>query len=274
MYNKVIKISGKQKGPTSIILTGVHGNERCGLKAFNKILPNLKIKKGKVLFLYANPKALEKNKRFIEYDLNRLFIDTKILTAKQKKSYEFKRVQLLKKYCNQSDVLLDIHASSNPKSQPFVICEKNARDIAKYFPINLIVSGFDKVEPGGTDYYMNKIKKIGITLECGYLGDLKSVDVAKKGIISFLKARGHIINDLKINKKQSDIKMYKKYFSKSNNFILSKDFKDFEVLRKGQVIGKDGKKEIRSPKKSIILFAHNCKNIGQEAFLLGEKRSP
>jgi len=268
----MIEIVGKQKGPTSIILAGVHGNEVCGIKAFKQIISTLKIEKGKIIFAYGNPRAIKANVRFTEANLNRMFKDDNFLSSKEKESYEYQRAQVLKKYFDQCDTLFDIHASYTKKSNPFIICQSNSKDITKYLPVNLAVSGFDKVEPGGTDYYMNKNNKIGITIECGYLGDPLTTEIAINSILAFIKACGHITNDLSINK-QSYINMYSICKTKTNNFTLSKSFNDFEIIQKGQTIGIDGKKEVKATKDSVILFARNTQQSGNEAFLLGEKKN-
>ena len=270
MYENIIELMGKEPGPTSIILVGVHGNEKCGVEALNKILPNLEIQKGKVFFAYGNPKAIDQNVRYTEANLNRMFKPEETLSEKEKGNYEYSRAQFLKKYLDQSDVLLDIHASFTPTSQRFVICELNSKDIVKYLPFNLIVSGFDQIEPGGTDYYMNSIGKIGICVECGYLGDQKSVAIAEESIFTFLRARGHIAGEKQLFN-QDYVQMYSIYITK-NNFKLAKEFSDFEEIKSGQLIGLDGQEKIQAQKDSVILFAINVEVGGEEAFLLGEKK--
>ena len=270
MDEEIIKITGKAKGATSIVLVGVHGDEKCGIAALEKILPTLAIERGTVLFGYGNPRAITANKRYAEANLNRMFCDEN-LTPKEKDSYEYKRAQFLKNYLNKADALLDIHASSVPGSKAFVICEANAKEIVKFFPINFAVSGFDKVEPGGTDHYMNSKGKIGICLECGYMKDSQTTQLAEAGIFAFLKARGHLNNNL-ISNKQAYIQMFKKYFAKTDKFVLSKPFENFEVIESNQLIGIDGQEEIKAPKKSLILFAHNGEKVGEEVFLLGEEK--
>jgi succinylglutamate desuccinylase len=268
---RITKLVGRKKGTTSIILVGVHGDEKCGIEALKNNLPSLKIEYGTVLFAYGNPRAIKINKRFTEANLNRMF-DENQLKEKDRKTYEYKRAQFLKTYLNQADALLDIHASFTPTSKPFVICEGNAKGVIEYLPADLIVSGFDKIEPGGTDYYMNSIGKIGICMECGYLGNPESTKIAEKSIFAFLKARGHISNNIQA-KKQSYIRMYNLYSTKTNNFTLSKTFYDFEEISKNEIVGKDGRKEVKTKKDSIILFARNREKTGEEAFLLGEKKN-
>jgi len=271
MLDEIIELKSQNKGPTSIVLVGVHGNEICGIKALKNILPRLKVIKGRVLFGYGNPKAIKANKRFLEANLNRMFKEDKLLSKNDKKSYEYSRAQFLKKYLKQADILLDIHASFTPNSRSFAICEPKARRIAKYLPVNLVVSGFNRLEPGGTDYYMSSIGKTGICVECGYLGDTKSVNVAEKSILAFLGARGNIEKKV-VPRKQSYMQMYYLYTTKTNNFVLSESFNDFEKVSKGQVIGIDGGKKVVAKKDGIILFARNRKQVGDEAFLVGQKK--
>ncbi len=271
MFEEITQLTGKEKGSTSIILAGIHGDEKCGVEALRKILPNLEIERGRILFGYGNPRAIEAHQRFTEANLNRMFKSDDVLSKNEKGSYEYKRAQFLKNYLNLADALFDIHASSIPETKPFVICEENAKGIVEYLPVDLVVSGFDKVEPGGTDYYMNSIGKIGICVECGYLGNPKSAQIAEESIFAFLKARRHITSDI-TPRIQSYVRIYKKYHTKTDKFTLSKPFENFEVVEEDQLIGIDGEEEIKATKQSLILFAHNCKKIGGEAFLLGEKK--
>lgn len=273
MREDIIEYIGIEPGPTSIILVGVHGDEKCGPEALDKMLPILKIKRGRVLIGYGNPIAIQQDVRFVESNLNRMFKPDHMLSEKDKESYEYNRAQFLKKYFIQSDVLLDIHASSTPASQKFLICEENSTDIVKYLPFPVIVSGFDNVEPGGTDYYMNQIGKIGICAECGYESDKISTVVAIETIKAFLRIQGHIEGKIELQN-QTFIQMKELYLTETNNFYLSRLFNDFEIIEENELIGVDGDKEVRASKESIILFAKNRQRVGEEAFLLGEIKRP
>jgi succinylglutamate desuccinylase len=267
---KIFEILGKEKGPTSIILAGTHGDEVCGVQIFEKILPLLKIEKGRVLFGFGNPLAIEKGERFVEANLNRMFKEKSLLSEKEKSSYEYRRAQFLKKYLDQADALLDVHASFVAESEAFIICERHSLKIANYLPFDTVLSGLDELQPGGTDYYMNKIGGFGICVECGFLGDPFSAQRAEKSIFSFLIARGHIGGVLDPCAKSRILKAYKLYFTKTNKFRLAKPFKDFETIAAGRVIGADGEEEIRAQKDSIILFARDRNQSNDEAFLLAE----
>jgi len=269
MIQEITIITSNQKGPRSVVLVGVHGNETCGMKALESILPALVIEKGTVTFIQANPRAIVANKRFIEANLNRMFKDDYLLSDIEKTSYEYKRAQQLKKYLSQAEVLLDVHASMSKNSKSFIICEEVGFDIAQYLPADSMVSGFDVVQPGGTDYYMNKIGKIGICMECGYRNDQQSDTVAIQTIYAFLKTRGHI-SGVVTPKKQLHMRVYDIYITKTNKFVLTKPFADFEFIKKGNLMGIDGNIEVRAKKDSFVLFAENSDKLGSEVFLLGE----
>jgi succinylglutamate desuccinylase len=263
------------QGVNSAIFVGVHGDEICGIQAVKEITENLQIDSGSVLFVFANPNAIKANTRMTEFNLNRAFKNESEYDKETKKTYEYKRAQELKKYLDNVDVLLDIHSSFSEESEPFIICEKNANDIVKFFPkeFSKIAYGFDSKQPGGTDYYMNSLGKIGICIECGSHQNPNAGILAKKTTLQFLKIRGHIkgvpvLEGEKIDREY--IQVTDLYYTKSDNFRLSKDFADFEGLSQGSIIGKDGEEDIISRKDSLILFARNREEIGQEGFLLAE----
>lgn len=271
MYEDIIKITGKAPGPVSIILAGVHGDETCGVAALSYLLPVLTVERGTVLIGLGNPRAVLAGQRFMETNLNRLFCDDSQLSAREINTYEYERAQYLKKYLNQTSALLDIHASNTPGSQPFIICESGAKGIIEYLPMNLVVSGFDAVQPGGSDYFMNRQGKIGICVECGYIGDPLSMVTAKKSIIAFLQARGHNAGSIQPNR-QSYLQINFLYKTKTANFVLAKSFADFECVAVGQLIGFDGEEKIFCNQAGVILFARSRSSVGAEAFLLGEKK--
>jgi succinylglutamate desuccinylase len=269
MYEDMRKLNGDEPGPTSIVLAGVHGDERCCVDALLSVMADVGNIRGRVFYGFGNPRAIGSGVRYVEANLNRLFRDPGSLTYGESRSYEYSRSTFLKKYLDQADALLDLHASFTENSSPFLICEANSKGITEYLPISMVVSGFDSVEPGGTDYYMNSIGKIGICAECGYLGDPDSEKVARRTITAFLGARGHMATPV-VTRSQKHIRMCSIYLTRTDHFVLRKSFSDFEEIRNGEIIGIDGDATIRAEKDGVILFARNRNKTGEEAYLLGE----
>lgn len=269
--NKPIIIESNQPGPTVAILGGVHGNETCGVFAL-KELQNITIKKGKLMLIYGNPLAIEQSVRFVEQNLNRMFCNDADLSPHLKASYEYQRSREILPYLDQADYSLDLHASFTPGSEPFIICERNALPFVQYLPQRRVCYGFTELEPGGTDGYMNKQGKVGICIECGYLGDPKSTQLSILSAQLFLQTLGMLSAvNLMTNKNQYYNQAYELYYTKTDSFKLKRLFQDFEKIKAGEIIGSDGGTPIISQVEQMILFARNRSAIGTEAFLLVKK---
>jgi predicted deacylase len=271
MTEDVVVREGRMPGPVSVVLAGIHGNEICGVQAFERILPSLSIERGRVFFCLGNPRSIAQNVRFTEANLNRLFKPEELLSAAERRSYEYGRAQFLKTYLDQAEVLLDIHASRNTHSMRFVICEESGYALASALPVERVVSGFDDVQPGGTDYYMNREGKVGICVECGFLGDPHSAHVAEESLHAFLAARGHIKGETRSTAQQR-LAVRSMYITKTGPFTLERPFRDFENVARNEVIGYDGGVPVCADEDGFILFAGFRAGAGEEAFLLGQKK--
>lgn len=261
---KVIEKKGKQPGKTLVVLAGVHGNEVCGVRAFDNLVYDLEITSGKVYFIYSNLKAISQNKRFIEQNLNRCFL--KEQNEEIGESLEGRTAREIIPYLIEADAMLDVHASFTKDSKPFVICDESQMEKAKIFDSDLSVCNFDEFERGSTDYYMNLQRKPGFCFECGFLGDPKTQEIAEKAIISFLTYFGAIEGEVNL-KKQTKLKLNGLYFNRNGAFRLERYFSDFEKLKERTLIGYDREGEVYADGGSYILFARNREKLNEECFL-------
>lgn len=266
----MFRIKTNKPGKTVTIMGGVHGNEVCGVSVVGEFSKKLKINRGIVNLIIGNPKAVVANTRHVEMNLNRAFLGLSCLTKAQRATYESKRAKEIMPYLKESDALLDIHSSGTPGSVPFIICEEHSYEVVKYLPFKIVTSGWDNLEPGATDGFVNKNGGQGICVECGHHDDPKAIETARKTAMVFLwllGIKGKPKNFSTV--RQTFVKMWHIHITK-NNFELSRNFKDFEKIKKGTLIGADGSKKIKAPKDCYILFARNRQSAGEEAFLLGE----
>lgn len=257
----IIKFIGRKEWNTTVIMTGVHWNERSGLAAFQKILPEIKIDRWIVYFITANLQALEKNIRFVEKNMNRCF-------RKKIKwnSYEENRTREIRKILNKSDYLLDVHNTTNKISEPFLIWEEVK--FRKYFPVQKFLSGIDPIQQWWSDWYMLNIWKVWFCLESGSIYDPNWPINAEKSIINFLKLTGNIEGKAEIlADNQKHIACKKMYKCKTNNFKLSRKFKDFDEVKKWEIIWIDGWKKVVAKEDWLVLFAHDWDQIGKECFV-------
>jgi len=257
------------KWNTTVIMVWVHGNEFSWIEILDEIIKSLDINNWKVYFIYANLKAIEKKIRFIEKNLNRCF-----LIDKKWSTYEEKRALEIIEILNKADYLLDIHNTISTNSSLEILITTHI-DYAKYFNVDKVVSNIDDIQKGWSDWYMDCIWKKWFCLECGsiYFWDKnKTLELAKNSIINFLKVTWNINWIPKeYNLKRLIIKMKYMHFLKTNNFIFTKDYKDFEFIQSWDIIGKDWCFDIKVEKNSYIVFPRKRKNIWDECFCIWEE---
>ena len=266
---RVIEKIGSKPGKTTIILAGIHGNEICGVKALDKLIPSLKIESGRVILIYANLEAIKQNKRFIEKNLNRCFVEKQ--PEDMINTIEGRTAKEIIPYLDSADILLDLHASNNPDTIPFVICDEKQIANASIFDANIISFNWDPFEPGSTDYYMNKKNKPAFCFECGYANDKNTIKIAKKAIINFLTFTKNISGNLRIKENQKFYRIKSIYKNKSYPFKKSRFFMDFEKVNQETIIGLEGDQSVWINKNDAVLFLKDSENLNEECFLIAEE---
>ena len=251
---------------STTIMVWVHGDERAWIEALNELIDNLTVCKWKVYFIYANLKAIEKNVRYTEKNLNRCFLQW--ITWNK---YEEKRAIEIMNILDNSDYLLDIHNTESLNSSIEMLITNNT-EYVKYFNFDKVITNIDNISKWWSDWYMDNIWKKWFCIECWslYFWDReKCKNLAKDSIINFLKMTWNVYWDAIIyDKFQHIIKMYNLYITKTDNFKLSKHYKDFDKIDKWELIAIDGEEKIISDRDSIVIFAHNRDKKWEEWFYL------
>ncbi len=263
--NDIVKKIGKKPGKKLAIFAGVHGNEKAGVFALERLIKDLEVEAGEVYFVYANPRAIEQDVRYTEKNLNRCFLE------KVGDSYEEKRAKELIPILDESDALLDLHASNNKEATPFLVCGEDCSEIVRIFDFEIVSFGWDNIEPGATDGYMYNQGKPGICLECGSVYQSKeNSNLAYNSALKFLNYFGAISRPVEYNQKpQKVVQVFQATRKKTEEFSFVKDFADFEKLIPGQVFARDGQEEYVARENECTIFPNSNKKIGDEVFVLG-----
>lgn len=268
----MIKIfDSKEPGPNLVIMAGVHGDEKCGLNAFDAILPTFSPLRGRVTFIIGSPEAVRVNQREFEGNLNRMFRPDSEITEAERNTYEYERSRELMPILAKADALLDIHSSTTEQTIPFVICEKQSFEVAAKLPIEVVVSGIDVLHPTGTDAYVNQSGGFGICIECGNHNDPNATNIAIEAVNRFLTYLNVVEGESNSDTNKQRLINADWIYRNKGSFILSKNFQEFEKVSEGSIIGFDGEGEIKAPYDGVILFPHNRTKPNTEAFLFGKK---
>lgn len=263
----VTKISTMFPGPTVAILAGIHGNERPGILALRRFLRKAHSMQltGTVYGIFGNPVAIRKNVRFVDANLNRCF-----RVAGEVGSYEKRRAKQLIPVLRLCSTALDLHASNTPKSIPFLITERQSIALTATLSVAILCHGFDRFEPGSTEWFMHHIGRKAVGVECGYKNSTRAIEVAERTLHAFLQTTGNLATrqHQKHNVSKKVFQVQKVHISTKVPFRLHKNFQDFAKIRKGQVVGYEGSSPIHASLSGYILFARNRSVPGQECFLL------
>jgi len=258
-----IKISSPKAGKNILISGAVHGNEPVGTRfAYNFIKDfkagKINLESGSITFVLGNPKAFEKNQRYIDSDLNRIFD----FPEEKKNSYEWHRAKEMDNFLkeNNFDFGIDLHSVSVGNVQIY-ICDKDNQKLKQLLEETSAIKTifyFDKKSIPGT--FMNRFEKYqsnGIGLECGNHSSEIAISVAEKQVDILLKKFGLIKGDYKDNVYKGDLDIYETitHIRTGDNFKwLLEEHKTGLKVNKGEKICTDDKNGIQVAEQDSYLF--------------------
>ena len=212
--------------------------------------------KNKILRLAGNSKALEKNVRYTETDLNREF-------GVFSNSTEGKRAKEISNFLEKANFLLDLHLTQTPTLEPFSSSVPTKNNISFLEKMDVPINNFvlsSAVNPGSmsTDEYLiyKNPEGIALTLELGSILDNpnKIIELGKRTITEFLKVAGAIKNNKEIEKRNIDFWKNSQFIENKENTDLIPGIKNFMPIKKGQVIAYENNNSIKALFDGKALF--------------------
>jgi hypothetical protein len=293
------EVLGTENGPTLVIFAGIHGNEKAGVLASEKVLHKIREEnmmfRGNVHFIMGNINALNKNVRFQDVDLNRIWTREKMKeirssslvlnaeTREQIKIYGIIRDIIEKE--KGPYYFLDLHTTSSP-SVPFITISDslNNREFSSYFPVPVVL-GIEEYLEGPLLTFINDHGYIALGFEGGQHTDPASVVNCEYFIWKSLVHSGCLYQD-----QVKDFKKYRDHFSKmccshqffeisfryelsnASDFSMRPEFENFETIHKDQLLAFHRGKEVRSDQSGRI-FMPLYQAQGEEGFFILQKIS-
>ncbi len=256
------------KKPSVVILGAIHGDERIGAEILQKLEERFSAEElhGKLELVLGNPKAYEKNTRFVDSDLNRMFGEDPVKITSP--NYEQKRALELTQILEHADFLLDIHATIKP-SVPFVYTENTPAHLklAHLFGTKYIVSADASSRPkdlvSSADNFVDRHSGIALTYETGWHENPDSVDHVLRNVINYLSAVRLVDEAILVPKstpKPLHLVIFGSVIPRTDNFKFSTDYSNFDHVKAGTPIANDSGKEIIIPRDCYIVFPK--KDIG------------
>ncbi len=293
------EVIGSDKGPTMVIFSGIHGNEKAGVLAVEKVLKRIREEnfhfKGNVHFILGNINALNQHVRFKDADLNRIWTadkmnqlheDSFLLDSETKEQIQiYSIVQHILSSERGPFYFLDLHTTSSP-SVPFITISDslNNRKFASNFPVPVVL-GIEEYLEGPLLTFINDHGYIALGFEGGQHEDPQSVVnceyfiwkslvhsgcIDQEQVADFEKYRDHFAN-LCCSHQFFEI-TFRYALSNGQDFEMRPDFENFERIHKDQLLAFSRGLEIRAEHKGRI-FMPLYQTQGEDGFFILRKIS-
>ena len=292
-------IRGSLPGPTLIILGGIHGNEPAGVLAAERVRCRMKrlntVLRGEVVLLRGNTRALEQRSRYIDADLNRQWTSENVRTAGSEKQ----NIPVVSEFREQGELLaivsevvsrargeiyfLDLHTTSAP-GQPFATVGDTLRNrrFALTFPLTIVL-GLEEQIDGTMLEYINNLGAVTLGVEAGQHEAMTSVDHHEAVIWNAAVSTGNLLRTdwPELDESRSLLRRagggkrvvevrHRHAIVPEDHFKMEPGFRNFQAVRRGQVLARDRTGEIKAPEKGLILLPL-YQPLGDDGFFLGRE---
>ena len=304
-FNRIIgRHSGEEKGPLLIAFGGMHGNEPAGVNALTLMFKMLEVEpitnpafefRGRLLGLRGNLKAMQKNKRFIKKDMNRLWTNDNIARIKQTPVTELDDEDLeikeilenvnaeIAEYKPDKIVVLDFHTTT-AYGGIFSIATDDPESVRIATELHApVITGLLKGVRGTSLHYFCTenfgIETVAICFESGQHKEPLSVNRAIAALTNCMRTIGCVKAEHIENRHDSILMEYSKGLPKiaelinvhsikeGDGFRMAPGYQNFQKIKKGEVIAKDRFGSIRASDDGLILMPLYQRQ-GEDGFFL------
>lgn len=295
--------TGRPGGPVIIALAGVHGNEGTGVEAVRQVLRLLGQNKqeinGRFIGLRGNMTALRQQVRYNSEDMNRLWTPS-LLDKIRRTSYrnlvsedraEIKDLlRILDPIVFDASIpeviLVDLHTFSGTGGM-FCIVPRDDDLLKGLAPLNIpLIFGINKTLPGTSMDYMAAAGRTGFAFETGTHGTGEAEQNATAGLLMLL-VRTHLIKKeyvpgydeyaAYLNDKAGEYPrklefVYKHVIESGDDFVMQPGYRNFDKIKKGDLLGRDKNGEIRALADGFMLMPLYQKQGNDGFFIINRCR--
>lgn len=284
-------------GATVVFFGGIHGNEPAGLRALERVLYTLEgtdggLEAGTLVGIRGNLKALRDSARYLDRDLNRIWLPGYLPGAGS--STEKKRFretgELLEIHALLGKVLaegtppfyfIDLHTTSS-ESPPFVTMNDAVinRKFASLFPVPVIL-GIEEYLTGPLLNYINELGYVSLGFESGKHEDPAAVENAEDFIWQVLAHTGVYGRQDSAGIRERNERLsraagrdhyfyevvYRHHLDRPETFTMEPGFRSFQRVPRDTLLGFDRGKPVQTRSDSIV-FMPLYQEQGEEGFFL------
>lgn len=293
------RVEGRSPGPVLICLGGIHGNEPAGVQALEQVASRLQDYRGSIrgrwVALSGNLTALSAGRRYMERDLNRVWIRDSLPNrpppaqgADRREQEELlQALQSAREGAGREVFFLDLHTSS-ADGPPFAIINDRLenRAFARRFPLPLVL-GFEEELQGTLADYMDSLGCVSVGFEAGRHDSPASREYLESIVWIALEASGLLpggeIPDLDRHVKRLasasgpippvvEVR-YRHVVGPEDDFQMRPGYRNFQKVEAGELLARDRTGALMAPQRGLILLPL-YQARGEDGFFIGVAVSP
>lgn len=300
----IVEYRGAEEGPMLIVIGAMHGNEPMGIKAISILEKMLEVEPitnpgfkfhGNFIGMIGNLTAYESNERYISKDMNRQWsienvsrirnADESELDTEDKEMLDILSAieEALDVYKTKKLYILDLHTTSS-HGGIFSIPAENEESLNLAKDLHApVVKGMLRGIKGTTLHYFNSdnmpVETVTVTFEAGQHEEHKSINRAIAAIISLMRSIRCVKSDDVENIHDQILLEYSKDLPsvtelvlrhpvhEEDQFIMEPGYKNFQEVKKGDLLAKDKNGNIYCPQNGRLLMPLYQKK-GEDGFFL------
>lgn len=296
--------TGNDRGPLLIVFGAMHGNEPAGVKALDLMFKMLEVEPitnpdfqfcGRLVGLIGNVRARAAGVRYVNRDLNRQWTPENVARIESAKIKDLDEEDLelkellevvnheIETYQPEKLVFLDLHTTtafggifSIPQDTP----ESLQIALELHAPV---IKGLLKGVKGTTLHYFNNDnfapETVAVTFESGQHDEQLSINRAIAALTNCMRTIGCVQEDHVENRHDTILIEYSKNLPKvaelikahtikpGDNFEMVPNYKNFQQVKKGEVLATDKNGDVVACEDSLILMPLYQKQ-GDDGFFL------
>ncbi len=284
--------TGPQRGPLFLCIGGMHGNEPAGVRALEITFKMLELEplvnhefsyKGRFVGIRGNVRACARGVRFLKRDLNRMWTEEIVAhirrtPASRLEAEELELKELLElferevhTYQPERIVLLDLHTTT-ARGGIFSIATDDPESIRIATNLHApVITGMLRGITGTTLHWFTPehfggIPTTGVAFEAGQHEDHLSVNRSISAIINCMRSIGAVKPEDVENRHDKLLLTYAQglpkvaelqyvyHIGEGEAFHMLPGFKNFQPIRKGQVLAYNQHGPITAPTDGLILM--------------------
>jgi succinylglutamate desuccinylase len=270
--------------PTLVVVAGIHGNEPAGPAAVRRVLAALAEHRtplaGELVALGGNLPALAAGRRYLERDLNRLWLGDRIGALRRRPASaragadaeqieRLTELEAIRERAGASPFVLDLHTTSGD-GFPFANLADTLRNrrFARAFPVPIVV-GLEEALEGTMLDHLESQGWTTLGFEGGQHDDPRSVDACEAAIWIALAASGVLPAGVErrrleaaresLRRRAADLPAvlevcHRHAIRPGDEYRMEPGFVNFQPIHRGQLMGRDRHGEVRAPQAGRVLM--------------------